>query len=75
MGRKPCHRHIRSGQGHVTKPEVTGFDCTIIWLKQVHALHGKSMSWLVPPGLLEPLFAIGCAACRGSLLNLGCFPT
>ena len=46
------------------EPEAKDFDCATI----------KSMSWRVPPGLLEQTFATGRAAYLGFLLDFGLFP-
>ena len=42
--------------------------------KQAQVLYSKSTYWRMPLRLLESTFAIGRAACRGSLLDFGVFP-
>ena len=71
---------IRSGQWTDAcaslKPETEakGFDWTTVWRKQAYALYGESMYWRVQLVLVESTFAIGRAACWGSLRYFGVFP-
>ena len=73
-GTSRVSHHIGRGPGHMTIPEANGFDCTRIWRKRAHVFYSKSMYWHIPLGLSEQNFAIGRAACRGSLLDSGVFP-